>query len=325
MAAPAEPIRCRVATVLLRMKVYSAGDVAAATPYAALVEALRRAFRGECEAPPRHHHRTGPATTLLLMPAWTKTFTGVKTVTVKADNAAMGHPVVQGSYLLIDNATGTPVAVMDGTELTRRRTAAASALAASYLARPDAARMVMVGAGALSRHFVRAHRAVRPIREVAIYSRTPAHSQAVAADLAAEGFAARAVSDLEPAVRQADLVSCATGSATAIVRGAWLKPGAHLDLAGAHTPAMREADGEAVARASVFADARENMAREAGDLLQAEAEGHFAFDRIEADLFDLCRGRHAGRSNAEEITLFKSCGTAIEDLAAAVMVHGGSL
>ena len=303
------------------MKFFSAEQVAAATPYGALVEALRAAFRGECVSPPRHRHATVSATTLLLMPAWTTAFTGLKTVTVKTDNAALGLSVVQANYLLIDNATGTPVAAMDGTELTRRRTAAASALAASYLARPDATRMVMVGAGALARHFVRAHRAVRPISHVSVYSRTSAHSQAVAADLVAEGVDARAVSDLEAAVREADLVSCATGSHEAIVKGAWLKSGTHLDLAGAYQPTMRETDGEAVGRSVVFADEMEGMASEAGDLLQAEAEGHFAFDRIKADLRDLCGGRHAGRANAQEITLFKSCGTALEDLAAAMLVH----
>ena len=302
------------------MKVYSAEDVAAAAPYAALVEALRQAFRDACETPQRHRHATGPATTLLLMPAWTRAFTGVKTVTVKTDNAALGHPVVQGSYLLIDNATGTPVAVMDGTELTRRRTAAASALAADYLARPDASDMVMVGAGALSRHFVQAHASVRPIRRVAIYSRTLANSESVAADLRHLGFDAGATDDLETAVRGADIVSCATGSSRAIVKGAWLKAGSHVDLAGAYKPTMREADADTVARARVHIDAMENADSEAGDLIQAAREGRFDMKAIAADLFALCRGEAPGRISTEEITLFKSCGIALEDLAAAVMV-----
>ena len=304
------------------MRLFSAAEVAAATPYAGLVEALRLAFMAECTAPVRHHHETAPATTLLLMPAWTGAFTGLKTVTVKTGNAALGLPVVQASYLLIDNRTGAPVAVMDGTELTRRRTAAASALAASYLARKDCSTMVMVGAGALSRHFVRAHAAVRPITRVFVYSRTLAKSEAVARDLAAEGFEARTVSDLAAAVGEADLISCATGSEQAIVLGRWLKPGQHLDLAGAYKPSMREVDGLAVNRATVFCDTREGAASEAGDLLQAAAEGRFTMTDIAADLADLCHGHHAGRRNRQEITLFKSCGTAIEDLAAAEMVFG---
>ena len=197
------------------MRVISATDLARLSPYRDIIEALRAGFRAGANVPPRHHHQTSTATTLLLMPAWTDRFTGIKTVTVKSDNAALGFPVVQGSYLLIDNASGAPVAVMDGTELTRRRTAAASALAADYLARPDTSNMVMVGAGALSRHFVRAHACVRPIKTVTVYSRTIANSETVAADLRADGLDASATDDLEGAVRTADLVSCATGSRAA--------------------------------------------------------------------------------------------------------------
>ena len=298
----------------------SSADVARLAPYRDIVEALRTAFRADATVPPRHHHETGPATTLLLMPAWTERFTGIKTVTVKTDNAALGLSVVQGSYLLIDNRTGAPIAVMDGTELTRRRTAAASALAADYLARANASSMVMVGAGALSRHFVHAHASVRPIKRVAVYSRTIAHSETVAADLRRDGFEARATDDLESAVRAADIVSCATGSTTAIVKGAWLASGTHVDLAGAYKPSMRETDGETVARARVYIDAMDNAESEAGDLIQAAHEGRFDLKNIAADLFALCRGSAKGRAGAEEITLFKSCGIALEDLAAAVMV-----
>jgi ornithine cyclodeaminase len=180
--------------------------------------------------------------------------------------------------------------------------------------------MVMVGAGALARHFVRAHAAVRPIARVTIYSRTLAHSENVAEDLRREGFDANATADLEPAVRSVDLVSCATGASAAIVKGAWLKPGAHLDLAGSYTPTMRECDAVAVGRSRVYVDVRESAIEEAGDLIQAEVEGQFAMSHIEGDLFDLCRGRVVGRRSDDEITLFKSCGTAIEDLAAAELV-----
>src|SRR5262249_31212140 len=158
--------------------------------------------------PVRHHHETSPVSTLLLMPAWSKTFTGLKTVVVKTDNPAKGLPTITASYLLIDNETGATVAMMDGTELTRRRTAAASALAADYLARKDAPTMVMVGAGALGRHFIRAHRAVRPIKRVAIYNRSREKAEMLAREIAADGIAAEAVSDLEAAVRDADIVSC---------------------------------------------------------------------------------------------------------------------
>jgi ornithine cyclodeaminase len=248
-------------------------------------------------------------------------WTGLKTVVVKTDNAVKNLPTVQASYLLIRNDTGETVAVMDGTELTRRRTAAASALAADYLARPDASTLVLVGAGALGAHFVRAHAAVRPIKRVFVFNRSPEKAAGLARDLKADGLEASAVTDLEAAVRQADIVTCVTTSTKPIVKGAWLKPGTHVDLAGAFKPSMRETDGEVVARARVFVDTREGALSEAGDLLQARDEGKFDFARVQGDLFDLCRGTVKGRKTPGEITLFKSCGTALEDLATAIMVY----
>ena len=303
------------------MKVISAEQLAGIASYAAIVEALREGFRADIATPVRHHHETSPVSTLLLMPAWSKEWTGLKTVIVKTDNAAKNLPTVQASYLLINNDTGETVAIMDGTELTRRRTAAASALAAGYLARPDASTLVLVGAGALGGHFVRAHAAVRPIRKVFIYNRSPEKAAALAAELVREGFPATGTGDLEAAVRQADIVSCVTTSTAPVVRGAWLKPGTHVDLAGAFKPTMRETDGEVVARARVFVDTRDGALSEAGDLLQARDEGKFDFAKVQGDLFDLCRGTVNGRNGPEEITLFKSCGTALEDLATAIMVY----
>lgn len=303
------------------MKVISAAELARIATYGAVIGALREGFKADIATPIRHHHETSPVATLLLMPAWCKDWTGLKTVVVKTDNAAKNLPTVQASYILIRNETGETVAIMDGTELTRRRTAAASALAADYLARVDASTLVLVGAGTLGSHFVRAHAALRPIRRVLIYNRSPEKAATLAAELKADGFEAAAVTDLESAVRQADIVSCVTTSTAPIVRGEWLKPGAHVDLAGAFKPAMRETDGDVVARASVFVDTREGALSEAGDLLQACAEGKFDFAHIQGDLFELCRGTVKGRKSPEEITLFKSCGTAIEDLAAAIMVY----
>lgn len=294
------------------MKVISASEVARLGPYGEIVAALRQGFRADYTTPVRHHHETSANATLLLMPAWSKDWTGLKTVVVKTDNPALGLPTVQASYLLIDNKTGATVAMIDGTEITRRRTAAASALAADYLARKDASRMVLVGAGALGAHFVRAHQAVRPITHVSIYNRSPAKAEALAKELGGE-----AVTDLEAAVRQADIISCVTTSTTSIVKGAWLKPGAHVDLAGAFKPGMRETDSEVVARARVYVDTREGAEAEAGDLIQAK----FNFADIQGDLFQLCRGTRKGRGSEQEITLFKSCGTAIEDLATAIMLY----
>jgi ornithine cyclodeaminase/alanine dehydrogenase-like protein (mu-crystallin family) len=303
------------------VKWISAEELAQLAPFRDVVEALREGFRAEIETPVRHHHETSTATTLLLMPAWDKEFTGLKTVTVKTDNAALGVPTVQASYLLIDNATGTPVAMMDGTELTRRRTAAASALAADYLARRDASTLAIIGAGALTPYFLHAHASVRPIRKVIIYARSPQKVSVTGQIMESLGFESHITDDAEAAVREADIVSCVTTSTTPIIKGAWLKPGTHVDLAGAFKPTMRETDAETVGRARVYVDTREGAEAEAGDLIQAKAEGQFEFDRVQGDLFELCRGTKLGRKTDAEITLFKSCGTALEDLATAVMVH----
>lgn len=303
------------------MKFISADEIARLVSYKDIVEALREGFRANIETPVRHHHETGPATTLLLMPAWGAEFTGLKTVTVKTDNAALGVPTVQASYMLIDNKTGTPVCSMDGTELTRQRTACASALASDYLSQKDSSTLLIVGAGALALHFARAHAAVRPIKTVLIYNRTLAKAQEVAAQLSKEGFAAEAVSDLQNAIGRSDIISGITSSNAAIVKGVWLKPGTHVDLAGAFKPTMREVDGDTVAAARVYVDTREGALAEAGDLIQARDEGRFDFKNVQGDLFELCRERVHGRKTEAEITLFKSCGTALEDLAAATLVH----
>jgi ornithine cyclodeaminase len=302
------------------MKILSAEDVARLAPYKDIVETLRDGFRNPVTTPVRHHHETSHATTLLLMPAWTAQWTGLKIVTVKTNNPALGLPTVQGSYVLLDNATGAPVCMMDGTELTRRRTAAASALAADYLARPDAAVHAIVGAGALCAHFARAHKSVRPISKVLIVNRSLEKAEAVAAELRAEGMKAEP-RDIESAVREADIVSGVTSSTVALIKGEWIKPGTHIDLAGAFKPTMRETDAAAVGMSQVFVDTRDGALAEAGDLIQAQAEGAFDFANVRGDLFDLSQGKHRGRQNGREITLFKSCGTALEDLATAVMLY----
>lgn len=311
----------------------SAEALAAVLDPPAVVEALRAAFRAPIETPLRHHHTiarlAGEQATLLLMPAWQMAdpiagsgFIGIKIVSVFPGNAARGRASVNGLYLLLSGETGEPVAVLDGRSLTLWRTAAASALAASHLARPDASRLVMVGAGALCEHLIRAHAAVRPIRHVAIWNRDPGKAVRAAAHVAALLPQVRIdpVEDLEAAVRAADVISAATLSSNPLVAGAWLQPGAHVDLVGGFTPDMREADDEAVRRASVFVDTRAGACHEAGDIVQPIARGVLRAEDVRADLFDLCRGLHTGRQSPEEITLFKSVGTALEDLAAAVLV-----
>jgi ornithine cyclodeaminase/alanine dehydrogenase-like protein (mu-crystallin family) len=315
------------------MLTISADDVDRALSFAGLVETLREAFRAGAIQPVRHHHSLerpdGAASTLLLMPAWTDFnaagtseggYVGVKIVTVSPDNNAIGKPAVMGLYLLLDGRTGEPRALIDGQRLTQWRTACASALAATYLARQDASRLLVIGAGALAPFLAKAHSAVRPVREIRIWNRTIANAEKVAISLRAEGFDAAAVGDLERALGEAEIISSATISAAPLIKGAFLKPGTHVDLVGAFTPQMRESDDDAVKRARVYVDTRAGATKEAGDIVQPLQSGALKAENIVADLHELTRGEKAGRQSADEITLFKSVGAALEDLAAGIEV-----
>jgi ornithine cyclodeaminase len=305
------------------MQIVGAEAIHRLLDFPSLVEALRAMFRAGCEVPPRHHHSIaapapdGTAGTLLLMPAWQRGGAlGVKIVTVFPDNAGRSLPSVQGTYILLDASTGEPKALLDGTALTLRRTAAASALAAGFLARADSAVHLMVGTGALAPHLVAAHASVRPIRQTWIWGRDPGKAASLAAGLAAAGTGAVAVADLAAALSGADIVSCATLAREPLIRGDWLRPGTHVDLVGGFTPQMREADDAAIRRARVYIDT-EMALQEAGDIAQPLQSGVLARAGIVGDLFALSRGECPGRRDAAEITLFKSVGSALEDLAAA--------
>jgi ornithine cyclodeaminase len=308
------------------VRTVTAEDIGRALTYDALIEALADAFRGDITVPVRHHHtiaREGADATLLLMPAWTQSgeaFLGCKVVTVFPGNAAKNQPSVFGSYLLLSGETGEPLAVMDGRVLTAWRTAAASALAARYLARDDAEHLVMVGAGVLAPHLVRAHASARPIKRVTLWNRTRGRAVSTAFALNAAGIEAGIADDLEAAVRDADIVCCATLSAAPLVRGKWLRKGTHVDLVGGFTPKMREADDDVIRRARVYVDTRAGALKEAGDIVDPIRRRVMKKSDVQGDLFELCRGKVKGRRRPGEITLFKSVGTAIEDLAAAMLV-----
>lgn len=308
------------------MRIVDADEVSRVLGYGALIDALAEAFRGEITVPVRHHHaipRPGADATLLLMPAWTQSgelYLGCKIVTVFPDNAKSGRPSLYGQYLLLSGETGEPLALIDGRVLTAWRTAAASALAARHLARRDASHLVMIGAGALAPHLVRAHASVRPIRRVTLWNRTKARAVALGFTLAEGGIEVEVTDRLEAAVREADIVSCATLAAKPLVQGRWLKEGTHVDLVGGFTAGMREADDETLRRSRIFVDTRAGALKEAGDIVDPLARGVISEADIAADLLDLCRGKAQGRKTASEITLFKSVGTAIEDLAAAMLV-----
>ena len=297
-----------------------AAAVAQRLPLGALVQALRAMFIAGCEVPQRHVHAIGDTGTVLLMPAWQPgRHLGVKTINIFPGNSARGLPGLHAVYLLFDATSGVPVALMDGGELTARRTAAAAALAAHCLARADAQHLVVVGSGRVAALVPEALRSVRPaLQRVTVWNHRREGAERLAAALSAQGFAAQASTDLEAAVRSACIVSCATLSTTALVQGAWLAPGTHLDLIGSFTPQMREADGACFARSRVFVDTEEAL-HKAGDIVMAVAEGHFHPSRTQATLAQLCRGQHPGRQQGGDVTVFKAVGTALEDLAAAEM------
>jgi ornithine cyclodeaminase len=220
--------------------------------------------------------------------------------------------------VLQSGVTGAPIATLDGTRLTVWRTAAASALAARYLARADAKRLMIVGAGQLAPFLARAHASVRPIERIAVWNHRPEGARRLTAALSGEGFKARAVDRLEDGVRDADIISCATLSEAPLVAGAWLKAGQHLDLVGAFTMRMREADDAALKRARIFVDTEAAMS-EGGDVALGLKSGAITRADVAGDLAALVRGGPA-RGGEHEITLFKSVGAAIEDLAAAMLV-----
>lgn len=241
-------------------------------------------------------------------------FVGSKLITSTPGNLGSNLPAVQAVMVLFDSPSGSPLAVLDGTVLTQWRTAADSALGSRLLSRTDSSRLLVVGAGAMSRPLVRAHRVARPsLTEVKVWNRTTERAADVVADLVADGISASVVTDLEAAVRHADIVSCCTRSTSPLVRGEWLQPGTHLDLVGGFTPAHREADDRAMQRGRVFVDRRESAFDGVGDILTPIANGAITANDVLGDLHDLVAQR-AGRVSADEITIFKNAGGGHLDL-----------
>ncbi len=306
------------------MRILNAEETAKALPRNTLVETLRDAFREGCEAPLRHHHTVQvPAeadASLLIMPAWQSgKYLGIKNVMVVPENHRRNRPAVAASYLLYSATSGELLAIIDGEELTHRRTAAASALASGYLSRSDSSHLLMIGAGGLAPHLIYAHCKARPINKVSIWARDFTKSTALASSLTLNNISVDAVQTLDTACSQADIISCATLSETPLVLGSNVKDGTHVDLVGAFTPLMRESDDELIESSSLFADTVEGVLAEGGDYVQPINQGVISTDDIVADLYTLTRGEHKGRQHPLETTVFKSTGTALEDLAAAAL------
>jgi ornithine cyclodeaminase/alanine dehydrogenase-like protein (mu-crystallin family) len=250
---------------------------------------------------------------------------GLKTVTGFFRNPGRSPPLpsIQGLFVLFDHEDGRPLAVIDGAAITAWKTAADSALGSRYLSRPDARHLLMVGAGGMAGPLIQAHRSVRPgIERVSIWNRTRARAEALAEQLRADGLEIEVAADLAAAVGAADVISVATRSEAPVIRGEWLRPGVHLDLVGAFTPAMREADDEAIRRGRLFVDARETTLAHVGELTIPIARGVIRAEDVLADLYDLASGFACQRTPAD-ITIYKNGGGAHLDLMTAVTIYRG--
>ena len=318
------------------MRFITAPEIEIALDQKSLIEALRRAFRMGASARPYQaplrnrfyiENVHADPTILLNMPSWqVDGDLGIKMVTVNTGNPAKGLPMVQGVYLFLDAGTGKVRGILEAEMITVKRTAAASALASSYLSRSDASRLLIVGAGALARHFIDAHRAVRPISDVLVWNRTPKRAEELVANyrLQEDASALNSIGvtdDLEAAVSGADIVTCITASSEPVIFGDWVREGTHIDLVGAFSPDSRESDDALVQKARIFVDTRTGALAEAGDLIIPMNKGLITEDDVAADLFDLTQGERDGRRFYEQITLFKNCGSAIEDLVAARLAY----
>jgi len=296
--------------------IIDATDIARLGDYLALVDALEVAHRQPPAAVERIvYGPDGHVERLLALPAWQAgEAIGVKLVTVFPGNpAANGLPSVQAVVVLFDGGTGQPLALIDGTELTYRKTAADSALGSRFLSRPDSHTLLMVGAGGLAPHLIAAHRAVRPsIERVIVWNRT----REKAARLVDDGVADAVADDLAAAAADADVICTATLTKEPLIHGEWLRPGTHLDCVGAYLPDHREVDDEVVRRAQIFVDSRLATLTEGGDLVIPIAAGVIAADDVCADLYELSQGAHAGRQpgDGDTITLFENCGGGHLDL-----------
>ncbi|MFD1160992.1 ornithine cyclodeaminase family protein [Hwangdonia seohaensis] len=294
------------------------------TVFSELIEALKKGFCNDnTMIPMRHHHdfpnpEVNADSTLLLMPAWNPSKdAGVKIVTVSPENGQFNLPSIQGTYIYFDAVKGSIKAILEAKSLTVKRTAAASALASSFLSRKDSKSMLMIGTGALSINLIKAHAAVRPIKQVFIWGRNLEKAQAIASSLKNENFSVHAIETIEEKIAEVDIISSATLSKTPLVFGKYLNAGQHIDLVGAYKKDMREADDETISKASVFIDTFQGGLKESGDIVIPLENGVLNKEAIKADLFQLCSNKKNGRTSEKEITVFKSVGHALEDLVAA--------
>lgn len=306
------------------MQSLTAHDLIERLPYARLTAQLPKLLRGETISPQRHVHTISnagePDATLLMMPAWSQGIGGVKIVNVTPGNARRYLPAVTASYLLFNAVTGEHMALLDGGELTARRTAAVAAVAADRLAMDRAHSLLLVGSGRIASQLAFAYRAVREIDAVQVFSPTAANAEKLVAALKAGGFHAEVCTDLAAGAARADIIACATLSKEPLIKGEWLRNGQHVALIGGYLKDMREADDAAMTRADIWVDSFAALS-EAGDLTQPIEAGLLHHEMIRGTLRTLCAGE-AVPDRGQRITLFKSVGDAAQDLAAASLAVG---
>lgn len=299
---------------------FGAADLRKSLAPDSLIERIIDTMRHTPTAPVRQRLEDDAGREFLAMPAILGDYAGIKSLTVVPENRDTPRPVISGLFTLLSLSTGQPLATMDAVELTAQRTGAISATAARLLAREDASNLLVLGSGHLAPYMAGAHARIRPIRLLRIWARDPDKARDTARraeQLILGDIKIEVTSDLEQAVRSADIVSSATRATTPLIKGEWLRAGAHVDLVGGYRPNMREIDDFGMRRATVFVDDREAALCEAGDLTDPIERGALSPDVIIGDLASLCAGK-AGRASDHEITLFKAVGTAIADLITAI-------
>lgn len=298
------------------------------TNFRELISALRQGFAmTDIITPRRHHHDfhnpvTGADSTLLLMPAWEPgKLAGVKIATVSPLNAQFDLPAIHATYFLMDAQNGAPKAIFEAKNLTVKRTAAASALASSYLSTKNASSLLMIGTGALSPNLIRAHASVRPLKKVFVWGRNPEKSRSICKQLEDENFDIEPLRNIKDKISEVDIISCATLSKSPLVLGKYLRAGQHIDLVGSYNKHMREADDATIAKSSVFLDTFQSGLKESGDIVIPIENGTLNESDIKGDLYALALNKIKGRISPDEITVFKSVGHALEDLVAATYYY----
>jgi len=310
------------------MQIISAQQVDQVLDFPPLINALQQGFAKDFSMPPRQVWplTPGSAEAFALLPAWTDQVIAVKAFSYFPDNPqlqlATPLPALHASILLYRRDNGVPLAWVEGSSVTCWRTAAVSALASRYLARPDSRTLLLLGSGRLALPLLQAHLAEHDLQKLLLWGR----NQAAVSQLCRKvqqlypRLQVQVVQDINEACQQADIIVAATGSPTPLLFGSHIPLGCHVDLLGNHSPQQRECDTELVKRASVYVDGRNNVLNEAGELLIPMAEQQFSANDIRAELAELCRRNQSARQYRDEITLFKSVGTALSDLLCAELV-----